>query len=63
VFRCSLKETSQDELSNEIKLTFSAGLMAISTSQSVTSVLENTDIALYQAKESGRGKTVIFNCL
>lgn len=62
-FRCSLKETSQDELSNEIKLTFSAGLMAISTSQSVTSVLENTDIALYQAKESGRGKTVIFNCL
>ena len=63
VFRCSLKETSQDKLSNEIKLTFSAGLMAISTSQSVTSVLENTDIALYQAKESGRGKTVIFNCL
>ena len=63
VFRCSLKETSQVELSNEIKLTFSAGLMAISTSQSVTSVLENTDIALYQAKESGRGKTVIFNCL
>lgn len=62
-FRCSLKETSQDELSNEIKLTFSAGLMAISTSQSVTSVLEKTDIALYQAKESGRGKTVIFNCL
>ena len=63
MFRSSLRKSSQDELCADIELAFSAGLMAISTSQSVTSVLENTDSALYQAKKSGRNRTVIFNCL
>ena len=63
MFRNSLRESSQNKLCADIALTFSAGLMAISTSQSVISVLENNDSALYQAKKSGRSRTVIFNCL
>ncbi|CAA0283907.1 hypothetical protein ALT785_160065 [Alteromonas infernus] len=47
----------------EIKLTFSAGVLLLTEAQSISSVLEKTDGALYEAKETGRDKIVVFTCL
>ena len=62
-FSQSLKDASIKALGGEIKLTFSAGVLLLTEAQSISSVLEKTDGALYEAKETGRDKIVVFTCL
>lgn len=62
-FRKLLKTAACDQLSEEISLTFSAGLKEINSPHTTTACLEDADKALYEAKESGRDQTVIFKCL
>tara|TARA_A200000113_G_C8858641_1_gene352574 strand:+ start:37 stop:1920 length:1884 start_codon:yes stop_codon:yes gene_type:complete len=62
-FRQLLKTASSNQLSKDITLTFSAGLKTIKSLQTTTAILENADIALYEAKETGRDKTVMIKCL
>ena len=62
-FSQSLKDASIKALGGEIKLTFSAGVLLLTEAQSISSVLEKTDAALYEAKETGRDKIVVFTCL
>jgi len=62
-FRKLLKTAAYDQLSEEISLTFSAGLIEINSPHTTTACLEDADKALYEAKETGRDQTVIFKCL
>ncbi len=62
-FRQMLKTASTHQLCEEIKLTFSAGLKVVNSPQSTTAILEDTDKALYEAKETGRDKTATIKCL
>ena len=62
-FRKVLRTASLEQLCEEIRLTFSAGLKMIKSPQSATAILEDTDKALYEAKETGRDQTVVIKCL
>ena len=62
-FRQTLKIASASQLCTDIKLTFSAGLKVIESQQSTAAILEDTDRALYEAKETGRDKTAAIKCL
>lgn len=57
--RTVLAEVPFDAIDPGLRLTFSAGLAACQPGESIESVLELADQALYRAKQAGRNRTIL----
>ena len=62
--RCSIENNLKDKTSDERSITISAGIATYNGNETIKSpadLIKKADIALYQAKNNGRNKVVIYN--